>query len=149
MNAAGNDNRATTVLEFPPEARAGHGGGSGGGQRPPGGDEEGIQRAVVELLERAHTHNVEWTHIPNGERRPPGVGGKLKAMGVTAGWPDLLLMREGIAYGLELKTRTGKLSPVQTIMVGRLREAGMRLQVAYGLDDAIEKLRIWGLIRAK
>jgi VRR-NUC domain len=109
--------------------------------------EEYIQRALVQLLERAVTPGVAWTHIPSGELRHRAVAGKLKGMGVKAGWPDLMFWHQGRTYGLELKTPTGRLSASQAAVHEGLTAAGAIVAVAYGLDAAIAQLKTWELIR--
>lgn len=52
-------------------------------------------------------------HIPNGGSRNAIEGMQLKASGVVAGIPDLVLTWVGHAYGFELKTETGTVSTVQ------------------------------------
>lgn len=118
--------------------------------------EETIHRAVVDVLERAATPGIAWTHMPAGEARAKGVAGKLKGMGVKAGWPDLLIVKGGRLYGLELKTeagrgpaggRQGRLSPAQVAACAALRAAGAEIAVAYGLDAALDQLARWGAVR--
>lgn len=113
--------------------------------KPP--TEEAIHRAVVDLLARAAVPGIAWTHMPSGEARGPGIGGKLKGMGVKPGWPDILLVRGGQLYGLELKRDTGRLSPSQVKAHAEIVGAGGHVSVVWGLDDAIRKLRAWGMIR--
>lgn len=114
---------------------------------PPATTEEAIHRAVVELLARAARPGVAWTHMPAGEARAKGVGGKLKGMGVQAGWPDIVLVRAGRLFGLELKTPTGRVSPAQRTAHASLSAAGAIVRVCYGLDPAIETLRDWEMVR--
>lgn len=109
--------------------------------------EESIQRAVVQLLTLTAKPDVAWTHVPNGEARHKGVAGKLKGMGVKPGWPDIMLIRQGRCYGLELKTAKGKLSPAQIAAHEALREAGCEVATAHGFDEAHRALLSWGLIR--
>ena len=109
--------------------------------------EEAIHRAVVDYLERAARPGVAWTHIPSGEKRGPGVGGKLKGMGTKAGWPDLLLIHAGHTYGLELKAERGRVSPAQVRVHAELTLAGATVEVAYGVDQAIAILKRWEVIR--
>lgn len=52
-------------------------------------------------------------HVPNGGSRNSVEGMQLKASGVVAGIPDMVLIHRGKAYGFELKTPSGKVSPVQ------------------------------------
>lgn len=121
------------------------GGLAAAGRRAPA--EEAIQRAVVELLERAAVPGLVWTHIPSGEARGPGVGGKLKGMGVKPGWPDLLLFRGRRLYGLELKSLSGRLGDSQRDVLQALADQGAMVAVAYGVDDAVACLKGWGLVR--
>lgn len=109
--------------------------------------EEAIHRAVVELLQRACLPGVDWTHMPSGEARGPGVGGKLKGMGVKPGWPDLILVKGGVLHGLELKTEDGRVSPAQRAAHEALAAAGAHVTVAHGLDAAVAALKAWGMVR--
>lgn len=109
--------------------------------------EEAIHRSVVELLRRAVRPGVAWTHMPAGEARAKGLGGKLKGLGTKPGWPDLLLVSGGQLYGLELKRPGGRVSPAQTAAHAELAAAGATIGVAYGLDEAIEQLKDWGMIK--
>jgi hypothetical protein len=109
--------------------------------------EDAIQRAVVDVLERARKPGVMWNHIPSGGLRNPAVAGKLKGQGHQPGWPDLILVREGRVYGLELKTACGRVSATQTAVHEGLTAAGATVAVAYGLDAAIAQLKTWELIR--
>lgn len=52
-------------------------------------------------------------HVPNGGSRGVIEGMQLKASGVVAGVPDMVLLWRGRAYGFEMKTSTGVLSPAQ------------------------------------
>lgn len=52
-------------------------------------------------------------HVPNGGSRNSVEGMQLKASGVVAGIPDMILINNGRAYGFEIKTPTGKISPAQ------------------------------------
>ena len=109
--------------------------------------EEAIQRDVVRHLQvRAAPGTLYW-HTPNGELRHKGTAGKLKAMGTLAGMPDLMLLRNGELYALELKRDGGRLSDAQRLRLEQLAAAGAQTAVAYGLDAALKVLKGWGLIR--
>lgn len=47
-------------------------------------------------------------HVPNGGKRSKIEATQLKASGVVAGIPDLLILNDGKVYGLELKRDDGK-----------------------------------------
>jgi len=78
-----------------------------------------------------------WCHVPNGGRRSPREGARLKRMGVKAGVPDILIFREPRNIAVELKRRHGgSVSPVQKKWHKRLLEAGWAVIVAKGADEA-------------
>lgn len=78
--------------------------------------------------------------IPNGGLRNIKVAQKLKAEGVRAGIPDLMLAcPRGVHSGLfiEMKEpKKGKLSAIQKDMCEQLLTAGYRVVVCYGWDSA-------------
>ena len=57
------------------------------------------------------------------------------------GVPDRLVIIDGKVWGVELKTETGRLSPVQHVQLQRLREHGLPCRVLYGLGDVDAFLR--------
>lgn len=81
--------------------------------------EEDLHRACMEWAELASGRYPllrRLIHVPNGGKRSKGEAGKMKAMGVKKGVPDLLLpLPSGIYSGLaaELKAPGGKTSPEQ------------------------------------
>ena len=115
--------------------------------RLPEPSEEMVHRTVVAHIERRAMPGVVHFHVPNGEARGRGVGGKLKAMGTRAGVPDLLIVHRGCLYALELKRTGGRLSDAQRTTLAEFEAAGARTAVAYGLDEALGRLTEWGLIR--
>jgi hypothetical protein len=57
------------------------------------------------------------------------------------GAPDRVVALPGrTPFFLELKTTTGKLSPLQAHEHERLRKAGQRIVVAYGWDEVLDAL---------
>jgi hypothetical protein len=128
---------------------------NGRGERPPAPavlaapeqTEEQIHRAVVQLLDRAAVAGVFSFHVPNGEARGPGIGGKLKAMGTRPGMPDVCILFLGRFYGLEIKKRGGKVSPAQRMAHAQMVACGAEVRTVYDLDEAIAALKDWGMIR--
>ena len=79
--------------------------------------------------------------IPNGGSRNKLEAYRLKREGVRAGIPDLLFpLPQGRTLWLELKTKKGRLSPVQKDVMAELEKDGHAVLVGYGYDDAIGKL---------
>lgn len=78
--------------------------------------------------------------IPNGGHRHPAVAGKLRAEGVSAGFPDLFLpAARGPYHGcfIELKRRqSGNVTRDQHAWHEALRAQGYRVEVCRGWDAA-------------
>lgn len=109
--------------------------------------EDAEQRALARKLDRA---GLRWCHVPNGGRRDRREGRNLRAQGVKAGVPDVLLFERppldsrAVGVALELKRENGRPSdvrPNQREWLQALSERGWRTHVAYGCDDAVRFLR--------
>jgi hypothetical protein len=89
-----------------------------------------------------------WAHYPSGGRRSRITGAVLKDMGAKPGVPDLLIVSRGRLFGLELKNGTrGRLSPAQVATPEELRRAGAVIGTAGTVDEALDLLCEWGLLR--
>jgi hypothetical protein len=84
-----------------------------------------IQRAVCIHLEKHAPADMEWWHTPNGEKRDAFTAKRLKDIGVKAGIPDLVFLRGGRLFGLELKAPGHKPSDAQNDRRARLLAAGI------------------------
>jgi hypothetical protein len=109
--------------------------------------EQRIQKAVLDHLRWRGVINTFVFHPANGGARTAVEGAILKSMGVVPGVPDLILIHAGVVFGLELKSRDGRVSETQAECHRRLRNAGARVAVAAGIDAAVEQLTVWGLLR--
>jgi len=67
--------------------------------------EETLHRGVVRVLLLARAPGVSWYHPANGGSRNAAEAGKLKALGVRPGVPDIALVKDGHAHFLELKAQ--------------------------------------------
>lgn len=112
-------------------------------------EEDRLQCAVIEHLRLYGVPGTFWFHCPNGGSRHVAEATKLKRMGTKPGIPDLILLNSGAVYFLELKTATGKLSKVQKEAHLAIDDAGFLVATTYGLDEALETLRIWGFLQEK
>jgi hypothetical protein len=81
------------------------------------------------------------------ERRAQPAGAILKDMGAKLGVPDLLLISRGRFFAIELKSDRGRLSLVQRETHSAMRKAGAIIGVAGDVDQAIDLLIEWGLLR--
>lgn len=107
--------------------------------------EDNVQRLVVAHLQRRAAKGVIYWHTPNGGKRAISEAAKMKRLGVLPGVPDLLILRAGELFALELKTETGRLSDDQKHMLSELAKAGATTATAYGLDHALTLLEQWGI----
>lgn len=108
--------------------------------------EHDLQAAVVQHLKLRQRPRVFYCAIPNGEYRSKRTASRLKQQGVIPGAPDLLVLCQGIAYGLELKTEAGHASQAQRTVSRQWGEAGGFYFIAYGLDSALTFLEDIGAI---
>lgn len=70
----------------------------------------------------------------------PGMNGAVAS--VTAGWPDLVFLRDGDMFVAELKRETGKTTPQQDHWLAELRKAGVETHVWRPSDDFEMRTRL-------
>ncbi len=75
--------------------------------------EQIIQRAVFQHLRARKAPRTFAFHVPNGGKRRPIEAAIMKGLGVVAGVPDIIAIREGHTFALELKADGGKPSAKQ------------------------------------
>jgi hypothetical protein len=109
--------------------------------------EAAIQVRVMKLLRERAYPNVFYFAIPNGGLRSITEAGRFRAQGVTAGVPDICIIKDGKVGFLELKAPKGKLSSAQKAVMLKLRAAGAVCETAYGFDEAKNILTLWLVIR--
>jgi hypothetical protein len=109
--------------------------------------EDAIQRAVFQHLRVRPAPGVFAFHPANGGFRQPAEAGIFAGLGVVAGVPDVIAIKDGRAYALELKTERGRLTATQQQTLKRLQAAGAVTAVVRGLDAAIRQPEAWGLLR--
>jgi hypothetical protein len=111
--------------------------------------EAAIQRAVFQHFRARSAPNVFAFHPANGGYRRPVEAKILQGLGVTSGVPDVIAIKDGRTYALELKAESGKLTEAQEQCLIKLREAGATATHAHGIDQAIRVLEGWGLLRGR
>jgi hypothetical protein len=111
--------------------------------------EQAIQRAVCEHLRQRSASGLVWWHTPNGGRRSPVEAAIFNGLGVRAGVSDLILLRDGRAFALELKTEQGRPTAAQMTLISEFRAAGGEASIVSGLDQALWTLETWGLLRGR
>ena len=111
--------------------------------------EQDIQRAVFEHLAIRGVPGMFAFHPANGGWRSPIEAKILKGMGVKAGVPDIIAIKGGRCYALELKAENGRLTPAQIEVHNDLVAAGAKVGIAYGIDGALRWLEMCGLLRGR
>jgi hypothetical protein len=111
--------------------------------------EDQIQRAVFEHLRVRGAPDVFAFHVPNGGWRSRIEAAILEGLGVRAGVPDVIVVKNGRTYALELKTPGGRLTEAQYAAHAALRTAGAAVATSFSLDDALAQLERWGLLRGR
>jgi hypothetical protein len=111
--------------------------------------EQGIQMAIFHhLAVRAATGTFAF-HPANGGWRTKVEAAIMKGQGVVAGVPDVIAVRDGQVFALELKAEGGRLSPAQIECHDRLVAAGAMCTTAFGLNHALSILETWGFLKGK
>lgn len=106
--------------------------------------EQTLQRQVADFLSVALAGNSWWSTMPLGGGG--SIRGKiLRGLGTRAGLPDLLVVNDGRAIWLELKSKNGRLSEVQQECHAALARARCPVTVCRHLDDVIAALRAAGV----
>jgi hypothetical protein len=107
-------------------------------------NEDALHKAVADFLSIALSSPEWWTTFPAGGG---GVarGAQLKAKGLKAGVPDLLFIKQGRAYWIELKSkRRGIVSDDQRLTAVDLRGALCPWAVCRTVEEVEERLTEWG-----
>ena len=109
--------------------------------------EEAIQRCVFKHLRTRGAAGLVAFHPRNGSKDMQGRRAGINVgLGVLAGVPDVIMLRSGQMYALELKTATGRLGDEQRKVLRQLSDAGAICGTAHGLDEALRWLERHGLL---
>lgn len=120
-----------------------------------------IHQACGEALDKLLLSPAQWACYPaGGVQLSPQQTARLARLGLKRGWPDLIIVFEGLVFGIELKRRGGRLSKTRVgrtrrgaprIYEGqedtfpRLRAAGMTIGIAHSVDELLAQIRVWGI----
>jgi hypothetical protein len=106
-----------------------------------------LQCSFVDLVRRTISKEWRFTHLPMGEKRSPSTAGRLKAMGVTRGWPDFMFVGPRCVLFLELKREgSGRLSEEQDNMRTHLMRCGFPYLLTSSFDDAVATLQDYNIL---
>lgn len=115
--------------------------------QPAGLSEQQIQRAVFQHIAHRGAPGVFAFHPANGGYRRPVEAKILQGLGVTSGVPDIIAIKDGRTFGLELKRIGGKPTDNQLACLAAMERAGAVTAIAEGLDQALDWLEAQGLLR--
>lgn len=101
--------------------------------------------AVAAYLDLALPEDAAWTTVEHGGKRGKREAGRLKAKGIKAGWPDIIVIHQGRVAAIELKGPNGRLNPRQEAMHERLMLAGAPVYTATRLEEVEGFLRGCGV----
>jgi hypothetical protein len=111
--------------------------------------EQQIQQAVFQHIHARGVPGVFAFHPANGGYRKPIEAAILKGLGVKAGVPDVIAIKDGRTYALEIKPPGGRLTAAQNAAHAALRAAGAAVVTSYSLDEAVAQLEQWELLRGQ
>jgi hypothetical protein len=113
--------------------------------------ESAEQIAVADYL---RAKKALFTAVPHGGYRRPIEAAIMKAEGVVAGCPDLLIFtrtvemvnRGRVGIAIEMKRpKGGRVSQEQATWIASLQAYGWVAQVCNGAGEALELLKKWGI----
>ena len=123
--------------------------------------EQTIQEQVCAALDALLLPPAFWFSAGIGATKlTPQQAKALSRKGIKRGLPDLFCVYQGLIFGIELKTRTGRLSKTRVVhtrrgsprvlegqeeVFPRLREAGMTIAVCRSVDEALDQIARWGI----
>lgn len=111
--------------------------------------EQAIQHAIFEHIRARGAPGLFAFHVPNGGYRTPIEAAMLKGQGVVAGVPDIILIRDGMVFGLEVKAPGGRVTQKQLDVQMKMDAAGAYTGIAEGLNEALAMLEAWGCLVGK
>ena len=106
------------------------------------------------LLQRQIVDALAWLLPPTGmafaipNQRRGATQAELVSLvrqGMRPGIPDLMVVHQGNAIGIELKTAAGRLSPAQKVTHADLNRAGVPVIVASSLEQVVAGLEANGV----
>lgn len=111
--------------------------------------EEIIHVKIVALLRKA---GVRFWHTPNESKSTPAYRAKLKALGLSPGVPDLVIVTPPpcggyIAAAIELKADKGRISDSQKEWLETLEGFGWAVACTKGFQASVDQLIEWGYLQ--
>lgn len=113
--------------------------------KPYQGSEADFQKTLAKYLDSV---GLDWFHPANGELRNKVTASKLKAMGVKAGVPDIIIINRcydlsiGVTSGLAIELKVGKnrIKESQSEWMSKFKKNSWKTLVTYSIDEAIDTI---------
>ena len=120
--------------------------GAGAAKRAPAPtlSEAALHKAVAKYLAYALPKDAVFTTIGHGGGGKVR-GAQLKARGLLPGFPDILILWQGDAFCIELKSAKGRLSKEQEAVHDRLMVAGCFVETCRSIEEVDLQLFLWGM----
>jgi len=99
-----------------------------------------IQKGVFEALRKRGMPGVVFWHTPNDRS-------SRRKSGYLSGASDVMILHDGQFFALELKTDKGRATEDQLEFIDRVNSADGYAFCAKGLENALNVLEHWGVIR--
>ena len=93
-----------------------------------------IQRQVLEFIRKKYGRRAFVRKLPVGAMT---VGNGGAARNPLTGMPDLVVILGGRFIGIEAKVPGGRVSPLQAITHGAIKEAGGLVLIVHSLEEAM------------
>lgn len=106
------------------------------------GPEADFQKSVANYL-RLKGLEGKFHHSPNEGMMKPQYGAKRKAMGVSSGYPDIMIHKANSMYcgfAIELKVGRNTLSPEQIKWLENLKNEGWKVMCSYSFDEVMHEV---------
>jgi len=110
--------------------------------------EQRLQREIVQYLQLVLPDPPEgpvWTAVNPVPAKSRAAAGKSKAMGLRAGWPDLMFVWRGQVLPIEIKAPGGRAPQYQRGVHAQLAAAGAPVRLVRGVEDMQAVLRDAGV----
>lgn len=111
--------------------------------------DEGTEAAIQTRFQgkmRTLAPHIMLVGIPNAGKRTAWEGKQRSREGMVAGFPDMMVLHDGKAFGLEFKTKIGSLSDKQIDCLNKLVKRRIPVGVFRSADTAIDWLRGHGVL---
>lgn len=109
------------------------------------GSEAAIQTRFQNKMRTLAPH-VMLVGIPNAGKRTAWEGRQRRREGMVAGFPDMMVLHDGAAFGLEFKAKKGSLSNQQIDVLNKLVKRRIPVGVFRSAETAVDWLRGHGVI---